>query len=397
VLDARSEIGGWARTTTVGRFRFNFGPHALYRAGQGAAALRDLGAWPSGRLPSVIRSRASMDGSLTRMPGRAAVAALMRVMRSAGRDSRDAGLVSISAEEWLRDRARTEDGFRLAAAFTSLTTYAANIDRMSAESVARQIHTGLRGVQYVDDGWAQIVRRLEAVATDNGATIIPSAKSTQVVADGDLVTVTTDRGDLRGAAVVLAAGGPGMAADLLGGASPSLATAAADADPIHAATLELGLPPVPRRHKGGILGVDRPSYAFFHTPAAALVDGDGDVAHVMAYEPDPSLDPDGTDALLDSIAEEFQPGWASHVEEQRRGRRLPVASDRPHVGRGLAGRPPVAVPEVGGVFVAGDWVGPDELLAGAALASGKAAGLAAAAHRPTQQRTSSASTAGHER
>lgn len=44
---------------------------------------------------------------------------------------------------------------------------------------------------------------------------------------------------------------------------------------------------------------------------------------------------------------------------------------------GLAGRPPVEVAHLPGVFLAGDWVGPVGLLADASLASGYAAGDAA--------------------
>jgi pyruvate/2-oxoglutarate dehydrogenase complex dihydrolipoamide dehydrogenase (E3) component len=38
----------------------------------------------------------------------------------------------------------------------------------------------------------------------------------------------------------------------------------------------------------------------------------------------------------------------------------------------------VAVPDLARVYVAGDWVGPDGMLADAAFASGRAAGRAAA-------------------
>jgi len=55
-----------------------------------------------------------------------------------------------------------------------------------------------------------------------------------------------------------------------------------------------------------------------------------------------------------------------------------VAHGRPLPGRGLRGRPPVAVPDLARVYVAGDWVGPDGMLADAAFASGRAAGRAAA-------------------
>ncbi|MCB1250208.1 MAG: hypothetical protein KDB36_12405, partial [Acidimicrobiales bacterium] len=48
---------------------------------------------------------------------------------------------------------------------------------------------------------------------------------------------------------------------------------------------------------------------------------------------------------------------------------------------GFAGRPAVAVPGRPGLFVAGDYVGGEGLLADAAFASGERAGRLAAAHR----------------
>ena len=52
---------------------------------------------------------------------------------------------------------------------------------------------------------------------------------------------------------------------------------------------------------------------------------------------------------------------------------------------GLAGRPGVSVPERAGAFVAGDWVGGVGHLADASLASGRDAGLAAAAAVATRR------------
>ncbi|HLI66826.1 MAG TPA: hypothetical protein VKU90_10725, partial [Caulobacteraceae bacterium] len=46
---------------------------------------------------------------------------------------------------------------------------------------------------------------------------------------------------------------------------------------------------------------------------------------------------------------------------------------------GLNARPPVAVPNAEGLFLAGDWIGPAGLLADAAAASARAAGEGAAA------------------
>jgi hypothetical protein len=50
--------------------------------------------------------------------------------------------------------------------------------------------------------------------------------------------------------------------------------------------------------------------------------------------------------------------------------------------KGLAGRPPVAVPDVRGLFVAGDWVGDEGQLADASAAS--AAKVAAEILRPVE-------------
>lgn len=47
---------------------------------------------------------------------------------------------------------------------------------------------------------------------------------------------------------------------------------------------------------------------------------------------------------------------------------------------GLKGRPVIDASGTPGVFMAGDWVGPAGMLAGASLASGHAAGLAALRH-----------------
>ena len=62
--------------------------------------------------------------------------------------------------------------------------------------------------------------------------------------------------------------------------------------------------------------------------------------------------------------------------------RMIVAHALPRPGAGLAGRPPVEVPGLRGVFVAGDWVGPVGMLADASLASAEAAARAAVACAP---------------
>ena len=51
VLDARSEIGGRARTSTRDGFLLNEGPHALYRTGDAWAFLEQEALTPAGGQP----------------------------------------------------------------------------------------------------------------------------------------------------------------------------------------------------------------------------------------------------------------------------------------------------------------------------------------------------------
>jgi hypothetical protein len=67
------------------------------------------------------------------------------------------------------------------------------------------------------------------------------------------------------------------------------------------------------------------------------------------------------------------------VVAQRFLHRMVVSGGVPSAaGGGVAGRPRVQVPGAQGLFLAGDWVGGEGLLADAAVSSGVLAGLAAA-------------------
>ena len=188
------------------------------------------------------------------------------------------------------------------------------------------------------------------------------------------MTVRTPGGDVDADAVVFAAGGPRDAHTLVQDGGASLARWAAEEQPVVASALDLafGALPVPTRRI--TFGLDEPMYFSVHTPYARLAPGGGEVAHLLWYG-DRGVDPR---RRFEWLLDRAQPGWRDHVVDERYGHRLVVAHGRPRPGHGLAGRPPVAVPDLPGVFVAGDWVGPDGLLADAVFASGRAAGHAAA-------------------
>ncbi|MCI3950235.1 MAG: NAD(P)/FAD-dependent oxidoreductase, partial [Acidimicrobiales bacterium] len=98
--------------------------------------------------------------------------------------------------------------------------------------------------------------------------------------------------------------------------------------------------------------------------------------------PDAGADADADRRQLERLLDLVQPKWRGEATSVRFLQRAVAATDIPTAGTsGLAGRPGTTVDGLPGVHVAGDWVGPEGLLADAALASGAAAGRAAAGVR----------------
>ena len=376
LFDAREDLGGRARSTQRNGFHFNQGPHALYKASDGASVIRELGITPRGGNPPLLRSWLSLEGQLRKLPPGRALSQFLGLLRHLGADRRDPGLVHVSAQEWIEGRVPDPVGRQFAASTVRVSSYSGDLNTFSADAAATQLHAAMRGVTYLHGGWSQLVRALDGVARAGGATIVAGAKVATIEADGQHLVVGFGGGQrVIARSVVIAAGGPDAASRLVGSHSPSLAAAAASAIPVRAACLDLGLRRLPKPSTRFVLGIDKPTYASVHTPGAHLAE-DGHVVHAMYYEPSDSIDVSD----LEALADEVQPGWRDQEAVRQIGQRRVVAFDRPRPGSGLAGRPGPIVADLPGVFVAGDWVGPTDLLGTAAITSGKAAGLAASKH-----------------
>ena len=70
----------------------------------------------------------------------------------------------------------------------------------------------------------------------------------------------------------------------------------------------------------------------------------------------------------------IQPGWRKEVIARQYLPNMTAVYDYIHVGR-LDNAPGPAVPQVRGLYVAGDWAGHGELLVDAAAASGRRAAM----------------------
>lgn len=379
--------GGRARSETRDGFTLNLGPHALYRGGAAERVLDALGVAVHGGYPADLRGqRLLVDGRSEQAPVSPATllrsgavgwrgrVALGRVLNAAQR-AEPAALADVSVTAWFDRFGLDGTPRRVAEAFVRLMTYADAPDLLSAEAFVTQLQLG--AVRYLDGGWQTMVDGLAAAGAAAGV-VARTANVTAVRHDGDELVVQTAAGDLRAASVVLAVGGPEAAARLAGLPDAWVASAG----PASAmACLDLGL----RRALPGpwfLHGVDEPLYFAQQAPPAGVAPDGGGVAAVGRYLA-PGERPEAAATRAQLLAHAARAGVEpDNVGIERYLHHMVTAHGMPLAARGgFAGRPAVAVPGRPGLYVAGDYVGGEGLLADAAFASGERAGRLAAAHR----------------
>lgn len=367
VLEAH-QPGGRARTADKGPYTFNLGPHALYVGGPGTAVLRSLGIEPDG-VPSPFPGyRLLKDGALHLMPsgpasllrttamGRAAKAQFARLFGVLPL-LRPARLAGTSVRGWLEDHSMRPDVDAVVRTLIRLSTYTADIDSFSADAAVRQLQIGARpGVLYLHGGWSQLIDGLASKVT-----VRPQTAVVGVEPDGHRVRVQTGDGVLLARQVVLAPGTPAATRALL----PDDPGWAELGSPVTGACLDLGLSRVPR--PGYVLGVDEPIMGVTMSPPARQgPDGHAVVSAIRYVVTDADADRRSLDAHIPRL------GVApDDVVAERFLARMVVSGAMPLAETGgLPGRPRVTDSGQPGVLIAGDWVGPDGLLADASLASG---------------------------
>lgn len=379
VLIEPHRVGGRARTDERDGFRFNLGPHALYEGGHAARVLDRLGVTLTGAYPDDVGGQCVLVGDrVVQAPVSASTllrsgavgvrgkVALGRVLAAAQRTD-PAALADVSVTGWLDSFGLTGDARRLAEAMVRLTTYCSAPDLMSAQAFVGQIQLG--GVRYLDGGWQSMVDALVSRAQRAGVATV-SGSVTSVESDGAACTVRIGDVVVRAAAVVLAVGSPQATARLAGLGEAWVATAGPS---MELSCLDLGI----RRpiRPWFVLGVDEPLYLAQPSPPAALApEGMATLALARYHAPGEQIGPDEMRAQLHAHARRAGVD-ADDIVTERYLHRMVAVHGLPLATRGgLAGRPSVEVAGRPGLFVAGDWVGAEGLLADASFASGELAG-----------------------
>lgn len=404
LFERAATLGGRAATHVKGEFRFNLGPHALYRRGPAAAVLADLGVSYSGGVPSASGAYALERGVKHALPGGFVslvttgllrLPAKLETARLLGGIARidTAPLQGVSVSDWLQRKVRHAEVRQLVAALVRVATYANAPDLMSAGTALAQVQGALgAGVTYLDGGWQTLIDGLRAAAVGAGTQVVTGSRVTGIEHDGQVRAVRLADGTACPAHAVIIAGSPASAAELItGAAGEPLRRWAAEAIPVKAACLDIGLSRLPRPQARFALGIDQPFYCSLHSAVAKLAPAGGAMIHVAKYlDPASATDAKSDERELDGVLDLVQPGWRDVVTERRFLPSMVVANALTTArSGGTTGRPGPAVPGIANLYISGDWVGTEGLLADASLASAREA----AALILQQARSSSAAAA----
>lgn len=393
VLFEAHPLGGRARCDRRDGFTFNRGPRALYLGGAAHRTLEHLGVDTTAGGPPSRSGAGASDGGVVHLlpqgPGSALRTSLLTsgekltfaraFVRLARTDP--ASLVGTTVGRWLDEQQLAGATRRLFEAVVRLSTYVDAPDAFDAGAAVAAVQAATTtGVRYLDGGWQVLVDQLDGVAHAAGVERRRHhATHVAVDATGAAVLSLDDGTTATARSVVLAVGGPDAAAEVLGAVPPEWAGLGPAAT---AACLELGLVRPPARRF--VLGIDRPTYLSTHAPPARLAPAGGAVVHAARYHrPGDEVDHALDRAELEAAAAEAGIGPADVAARRFLARMVVMGAIPLASAGGLAGRPATTISTHPGVFVAGDWVGPEGLLLDAVAASATTAARQAAARSAT--------------
>lgn len=377
VHERRKRLGGLATTDERDGFSFNQGPHALYRGGAAEEVFAELGVEIRGGQPPT-KGRVVIDGRSE--VGPAGAVTLLRTPALSFKDKLaigkllatlpridSAALATTTTTEWIERSVPGRRGRLYLHGLCRLATYAAAPDELSAEVAVSQLQAALGpGVLYLHGGWQPLVDQLETELANHPLVTIERGSAVS-----ELPTAQ---------AVIVAAGGPGVAAKLLDRRFDV-------GPPALASCIDLGLSRAPDHDFS--IGADVPFYFSNHSAVADVAPKGLFQASIAQYmTPDDEPDADAMNDFL-RIAGVRQ----EDIVARRRLHSMTTVTALATADRGgLAGRQPVVVADRPGVFLAGDWVGPVGHLADGVLHSARAAANAASAHLDQMQGAKTAHT-----
>jgi phytoene dehydrogenase-like protein len=381
VIEKQNRLGGRAMTNRKEGAYFNLGGHALYK-GDAYETFREFGCSLQGGEPS-IDAFGIWNGKLGVLP--TSVSSLLAspllswrgklefaswLMKFPKMDTRNYD--GISLRDWIEGNIKDPMVRHVFYSLLRTASYGMAPDLQAAGPVLRGLASAMQGVIYLDEGWGALVRELQEKASREGASFLTGTNAASVLHELGAVTgVMLDDGSSISAEHVIVASSPAVAHKLVPQAdATALRVWKEQSIEITSACLDVALRKLPMPNQQFVYGIDRPIFLTNQSRAARLSDDGAQVVCLIKYQgagSNPEKDLKELEETLDLV----QPGWRGELVAKQYLPKITVCHDFLHV-RGRV-HPGPNVPEIRGLYVAGEWASHGELLVDAATASAKRA------------------------
>jgi phytoene dehydrogenase-like protein len=380
-------LGGHATTREFDGFLFNRGIHALYTGGAASRTLEELGVTYGHGIP---KETFVLDGGdlrpfpttpseflRTDLLGVGDKMALVRFFAGLSR-AKPHNLAGMSLRDWLAVKVRRPRLYRLMVSLAYPLVYTSALDLVSAEVFVDKFQRALKHpVHYVDGGWQVLVDGLREAAERFGTRIVRDARVQAVeLGAGRARGVRLRNGSLVRAAAVVLAMGPRDAAKLVDrDVHAVLGRPVDDLIPARVACLDVALSRLPSPGVPVVQDLDGPRFMTAQSLYSRVApEGAALVYTFKQLDPRRHGDSHEDERDLEDLLDRAQPGWRDLLIRRQYLPRIEAVGALPTAATGgFAGRPGPRVPGIDGLYVAGDWVGPEGFLVDASVASARRA------------------------
>ncbi|QWG39185.1 FAD-dependent oxidoreductase [Bacillus mycoides] len=387
VLEKSSRFGGRAMTINKNGIYMNLGAHALYRGGEAFLTFNELGMNLTGGMPSTKAHGIWKDDvytiptdfrSILSTPllSWSAKIQFSRLMIHLGK--LDINMIpKMSLSVWAEKEIQDPMVRNMFYALCRTTTYTYAPTMQLASSVLKQIQLSMKeGVLYVDGGWETIITNLRGIANTSGVQFLAKKHVLKIEHCEGKQRIHCFDDEVFEAGAVIVTTPPKEACKIIKGTEgTSLQKWSEQSIQVTVAALDIGLKRLPNPLHHFALGLDQPIFFTNQSRAAKLSEDGALVVSLIKYH-NPMLEINhfhDDQEQLENTIELLHPNWKREVVAKQYLPKITVVHDFPHIDR--VEKPGPNIPEMPGVYVAGDWAGHDEILADAAVASGKRAAL----------------------
>lgn len=389
LVEKAKKMGGRASTVDKNGVLLNMGVHALYHGGVAEEVLTELDIKISGNFPTMTdRSAITVWNDkvyvLPISPMKLLSSPLFtlsekiemtRLMLKLGKiDSEQLGTMSLKA--WAETEIHKPTVRNIIYSICRANSFVPHPELQLAGPAVRQLQRTFTGQAfYVDNGWGQIIEKLKQKAIQLGVSMIHK-NVVEITHDKKVQEICFADGEKIGIhAVLVATGGLKETFRLIKEAeNTQLQKWYEDSRSIKASVLDLVLRKLPDPSREFIAGFWMDQPIFFNNPTLIAQHGREDavvihlIKHLGTNQPNPIEDKQQLEHAMD-IA---HPGWRDEEISRQFLPQITVTHDFCSVdkfGRILG----PDVPEINGLYVAGEWTESDEMLIDAVMASARRA------------------------